>query len=90
MLPYLLQLNGINTQGENIADNGGIKESYIAYKHWVEKNGAEPTLPGLNYSPQQMFWISGKRFLISSNFVDDFMSITSLYSRSDMVLSLSN
>ncbi|KAI8129853.1 hypothetical protein FF38_13123 [Lucilia cuprina] len=53
-----LNLNGINTQGENIADNGGIKESYLAYKQWVAQNGEEPKLPGLSYSPQQMFWIS--------------------------------
>merc|ERR1712013_477893 len=52
-------LNGKNTQGENIADNGGIHESFRAYMRSVENLGQEPKLPGLaEFTNEQMFFVS--------------------------------
>ncbi|XP_063988069.1 neprilysin-2-like isoform X2 [Diachasmimorpha longicaudata] len=53
-----LNLNGSNTHQENTADNGGTKLAYLAYKDWSSRNQQELMLPGLFYTPQQMFWIS--------------------------------
>ena len=51
-------MNGATTEGENIADNGGIKAAFLAYQKWVKQHHPEPKLPGLDYSPSQLFWIS--------------------------------
>ncbi|KAK0157464.1 hypothetical protein PV328_011207 [Microctonus aethiopoides] len=51
-------LNGKLSRREIIADNVGVKMSYYAYKNWSSQHEPEPILPGLNYTPSQMFWIS--------------------------------
>jgi predicted metalloendopeptidase len=48
-------LNGQQTQGENIADNGGLRESYKAYMDNIPK---QPRLPGVDFTEEQMFFLS--------------------------------
>uniref|UniRef100_A0A8B9VYM5 Endothelin-converting enzyme 1 n=1 Tax=Anas zonorhyncha TaxID=75864 RepID=A0A8B9VYM5_9AVES len=52
------QLSGINTLGENIADNGGVRQAYRAYQNYVKKNGKEKLLPGLDMNHQQLFFLN--------------------------------
>ena len=52
-------VDGVLTQNENIADNGGIKISYLAYKNWeAQQEKPEPGLPGLPYNSDQLFFIN--------------------------------
>ncbi|CAH0579415.1 unnamed protein product [Chrysodeixis includens] len=54
-----MKLDGVNTQGENIADNGGVKQAFRAYLHWVQRHGvAGETLPGLNHTHTQLFFLN--------------------------------
>ncbi|XP_052285288.1 membrane metallo-endopeptidase-like 1 [Dreissena polymorpha] len=65
-----MTINGINTLGENIADNGGIKESFNAYRKWVKsvRGGKEEhKLPGLPYTPNQLYFLNAAQIWCGSS-----------------------
>ncbi|XP_078584579.1 neprilysin-like [Branchiostoma floridae x Branchiostoma japonicum] len=53
-----MNLSGVITSGENIADNGGMKQTFRAYQSWAAANGPEPTLPGLDLNQEQLLFLN--------------------------------
>ena len=56
-------------QGENIADNVGIRIAYAAYEMWLSKNYHTPEyLPNMDtITPQQLFFISSAQIWCTDN-----------------------
>lgn len=54
-----LKVNGTNTVNENIADNGGLRHAFWAYRKWEKKNGPEILPEELSeFSNDQVFFIA--------------------------------
>ncbi|MEE6469281.1 hypothetical protein FKM82_008561 [Ascaphus truei] len=56
-----LHVKGTKTLAENIADNGGMRESFRAYRKWIQeiRGGQEEILlPGIHLTNNQLFFLS--------------------------------
>ncbi|CAF1395223.1 unnamed protein product, partial [Rotaria sordida] len=62
-----VEINGERTQGENIAENGGLKVAFFAYQKWAHTHkNVDKKLPGLSkYSAEQMFFLNYGRMCCS-------------------------
>lgn len=59
MVYLYFQIDGKNTLGENLADNGGLHHAYSAYMHYIKRHKAEPKLAGFeNFTNAQLFFIA--------------------------------
>ncbi|OXA51530.1 Membrane metallo-endopeptidase-like 1 [Folsomia candida] len=69
------RINGRMTQGENIADSGGLKQAYRAFKKWERRHGVEPLLPGLEWMTQdQYFFLNYAQIWCGSMRPEDLLS----------------
>jgi len=54
-----MNLNGLSTLGENIADNGGLRGAYDAYQTKIARTVDKGLLPGFDtFTVDQLFFIS--------------------------------
>ena len=54
----IFQINSELTLGENMADFDGLDAAFSAYQRYVQENGLESALPGLEqFSSEQLFFI---------------------------------
>ena len=69
-------VNGKMTLGENIADAGGLKLAFNAYKRWISDHGEEKVLPGLDKTSDELFFIGfAQKSCANTSKVGQFMAV---------------
>lgn len=63
-------MNGKLTRELNAYDYTGVEIAYRAYNRWTNIYGSEHKLPGMSYTPKQLFWISAASFFCETVSLD--------------------
>ncbi|XP_023034656.1 endothelin-converting enzyme 1-like [Drosophila willistoni] len=68
-------INGEKTKNENIADNGGLRQSLSAYRNFIKNKINMPKseqMPGMDHSPEQLFFLGFAQFFCSAYKMTDY------------------
>ncbi|KAH8361744.1 hypothetical protein KR200_003618 [Drosophila serrata] len=72
-----VNVNGIKTKDENIADNGGLRQAFVAYQSHMKQQLEDPEqkktieqMPGIDLNPDQLFFL-GFAQLFCSEFKEE-------------------
>lgn len=83
---FQIQIDGELTLGENIADNGGLREAFMAYRLYVNEHGKEEMLPGFeDYTHEQLFFMSYGNVIFCYIHIDKYFNLLSGFFRIVMV-----
>ncbi|XP_037090373.1 neprilysin-2-like isoform X3 [Pollicipes pollicipes] len=63
-----MKLNGVLTQDENIADNGGVRLAYRAYQRAALRR--PPRLPDVPLTGRQLFWVTAANVWCSADRIE--------------------
>ncbi|XP_071945743.1 endothelin-converting enzyme homolog isoform X2 [Antedon mediterranea] len=64
-------VDGSQTLGENIADNGGLKSAFHAYEEWIDIHGKETELPAIGLTQKQLFFVGFAQVWCTSSTPED-------------------
>ena len=72
--------NGTRTITENVADNAGVWASWNAWRKYIEQNGDDKLLFGLDLSQEQLFFVGYARMWCSANRPGTYQNWTDVHS----------
>ena len=68
-----LTINASDASRKLMSANGSFKVGYHSFKRWQKSNSLARKLPGLNYTPEQLYWIASAQMHCNKDRPEEFI-----------------
>ena len=68
-----LTINASDASRKLMSANGSFKVGYHSFKRWQKSNSLARKLPGLNYTPEQLYWIASAQMYCNKDRPEEFI-----------------